>query len=86
MNDQSPRSEPYERRAATVPPLRRRSTGSVSRSRRSTSTKSTAPTTASATNMPRHDPRRRNCAPMVGARMGATPTTSMSRAMTLPIW
>ncbi len=63
--------------------MRRRSGGSVSRSRKIATSSSATPSAASTANTPRHDPFSRTAAPMVGARIGATPMTSMSRDRTV---
>ena len=60
-------------RPAPTPPDRRSRAGSDSFSRKNASTSSTTPNSASATNMYRQDPSRRNWAPISGAMLGRHP-------------
>ena len=71
------------RSAAEVPPVRRSSTGSDSRSVNAATTSRIAPAEARNTKISRHVPNSSSWAPMVGARIGATPTMSIRRAITL---
>jgi len=89
MNRRSVSSSRNVPRSSARPPVRRRSTGTVSRGRSSNARNSTAPIAASTRNTPRQVVTSSSCPPMMGARIGATPLTSMvsakKRADALPV-
>ena len=62
------------------PPRWRALGGSVSARARQLKTVSTAPMPASTRNTPRQSVTCSNCPPMIGARIGASPITIISRA------
>ncbi len=78
-NIRSLSSRAYERNDPRTVPAWRRSIGKVSGRATSANTQSPTAASASATKMPRQDVTVSSALPRDGARMGATPSTKISR-------